>query len=88
MLILCVCVLLILQESVELLGQFKEFMVKYNKVYSSQEGEVTEPNICIYSSVTFLSAQAESFMHSQPTQSNNKRHSTGRKTSEESQMRR
>ncbi|KAM7418127.1 hypothetical protein PAMA_017663 [Pampus argenteus] len=26
-----------LEESVELLGQFKEFMVKYNKVYSSQE---------------------------------------------------
>ncbi|XP_017275247.1 cathepsin F [Kryptolebias marmoratus] len=26
-----------LGESVELLGQFKEFMVKYNKVYSSQE---------------------------------------------------
>lgn len=25
------------QESAEL-GQFKEFMVKYNKVYSSQEG--------------------------------------------------
>uniref|UniRef100_A0A3B3XAZ8 Cathepsin F n=1 Tax=Poecilia mexicana TaxID=48701 RepID=A0A3B3XAZ8_9TELE len=25
------------QESVELLGQFKEFMVRYNKVYSSQE---------------------------------------------------
>ncbi|KAI3351993.1 hypothetical protein L3Q82_020817 [Scortum barcoo] len=26
-----------LEESVKLLGQFKEFMVKYNKVYSSQE---------------------------------------------------
>ncbi|KAM3612597.1 uncharacterized protein V6R79_010791 [Siganus canaliculatus] len=26
-----------LEESVQLLGQFKEFMVKYNKVYSSQE---------------------------------------------------
>nr|ARR29129.1 cathepsin F [Scophthalmus maximus] len=26
-----------LEESVELLGQFKEFMVKYNKMYSSQE---------------------------------------------------
>nr|XP_019938592.1 PREDICTED: cathepsin L-like [Paralichthys olivaceus] len=26
-----------LEESVELLGQFKEFMVKYNKVYSSQD---------------------------------------------------
>lgn len=26
-----------LEESVELLGQFKEFMVRYNKVYSSQE---------------------------------------------------
>uniref|UniRef100_A0A672FV65 Cathepsin F n=1 Tax=Salarias fasciatus TaxID=181472 RepID=A0A672FV65_SALFA len=34
LLILCV---FIWQESVELLGQFKEFMVKYNKVYSSQE---------------------------------------------------
>ncbi|KAG8004251.1 Cathepsin F [Nibea albiflora] len=27
------------EESVELLGQFKEFMVKYNKAYSSQEEE-------------------------------------------------
>ena len=27
------------QESVELLGMFKEFMVKYNKVYSGREGE-------------------------------------------------
>lgn len=27
------------QESVELLGKFKEFMMKYNKVYSSQEGQ-------------------------------------------------
>ncbi|KAG7223582.1 hypothetical protein INR49_028475 [Caranx melampygus] len=27
------------EESVELLGQFKEFMAKYNKVYSSQEEE-------------------------------------------------
>lgn len=27
------------QGSVELLGQFKEFMVTYNKVYSSQEGK-------------------------------------------------
>uniref|UniRef100_A0A8P4G8G0 Cathepsin F n=1 Tax=Dicentrarchus labrax TaxID=13489 RepID=A0A8P4G8G0_DICLA len=33
----CVCLLFIWQESVQLLGQFKEFMVKYNKVYSSQE---------------------------------------------------
>lgn len=28
------------QESVQLLGQFKEFMVKFNKTYSSQEGIV------------------------------------------------
>ncbi|TMS17653.1 Cathepsin F [Larimichthys crocea] len=28
------------EESVELLGQFKEFMVKYNKAYSSQEGNI------------------------------------------------
>lgn len=34
-----VFVLLFWQESVQLLGQFKEFMVTYNKVYSSQEGE-------------------------------------------------
>lgn len=34
-------VCLIWQESVELLGPFKEFMTKYNKVYSSQEGERT-----------------------------------------------
>uniref|UniRef100_A0A672ZUE1 Cathepsin F n=1 Tax=Sphaeramia orbicularis TaxID=375764 RepID=A0A672ZUE1_9TELE len=32
-----ICVLCVRQESVKLLGQFKEFMVKYNKVYSSQE---------------------------------------------------
>lgn len=32
-------VCLIWQESVELLGKFKEFMMKYNKVYSSQEGQ-------------------------------------------------
>lgn len=32
---------LIWQESVELLGHFKEFMTKYNKVYSSQEGKRT-----------------------------------------------
>lgn len=38
-LILCVCVLRLWQQSAALLGQFKEFMVKYNKVYSSQEGE-------------------------------------------------
>uniref|UniRef100_A0A4W6FTZ8 Cathepsin F n=1 Tax=Lates calcarifer TaxID=8187 RepID=A0A4W6FTZ8_LATCA len=37
LLILCVCLPFIWQESVQLLGQFKEFMVKYNKVYSSQE---------------------------------------------------
>lgn len=34
-------VCLIWQESVELLGAFKEFMTKHNKVYSSQEGERT-----------------------------------------------
>lgn len=39
---ICVCsVCLIWQESVELLGQFKEFMTKYSKVYRSQEGEQT-----------------------------------------------
>lgn len=46
MLLTWVCVMvLILQESVELLGQFKEFMVKYNKVYSSQEGELMSTHI-------------------------------------------
>jgi len=39
------CLLIIWQESVELLGQFKEFMVTYNKVYSSQEGESLTPRI-------------------------------------------
>lgn len=34
-------VCLIWQESVELFGSFKEFMMKYNKVYSSQEGKRT-----------------------------------------------
>lgn len=48
LLILCVCLLFIWQESVELLGQFKEFMVKYNKVYSSQEGEWRVYAQCTY----------------------------------------